>query len=196
MTAATPPPPAAKPPLEPRLRRPPAPRNDSGSCTRLATARVNPGTGEAPLLTGVQGALALDLAPAPSGPHLPELALVPGPDESDEPTEELRVWAARFAQAVVEVVGGDRPVTQLLRWTAPRVYEDLSRRVRVLGQTRTAGQRRRALRPQVRSVHVCRPGPASAEVSVHVRYGERSRALAARLERRQGRWTCTALQLG
>jgi hypothetical protein len=48
----------------------------------------------------------------------------------------------------------------------------------------------------VRSVHVFLPQPQSAEVSVHVRHGERSRAIAARLEHRGGRWVCTALELG
>ncbi len=32
------------------------------------------------------------------------------------------------------------------------------------------------------------------EVSAHVRYGEQSRALAARFEERQQRWCCTALE--
>jgi hypothetical protein len=31
------------------------------------------------------------------------------------------------------------------------------------------------------------------EAGVHVRYGERSRALAARFERIEQRWICTAL---
>ena len=106
------------------------------------------------------------------------------------------MWAHRFAQAVVEVTGGDRPLTQLLRWTTARVYQDLARRVHVMAQTRTAPQRRRTIRPQVRSVHVFQPSPTTAEVSVHVRYGQRSRAVAARLERRRGTWTCTALLLG
>jgi hypothetical protein len=35
-----------------------------------------------------------------------------------------------------------------------------------------------------------------AEVSGHVRHAGRSRALAARLERRRDRWVCTALLLG
>jgi hypothetical protein len=87
-------------------------------------------------------------------------------------------------------------VTQLLRWTTPRVYQDLGRRVQIMAQTRSAPQRRRTIRPQVLSVHVFQPKPTSVEVSVHVRYGLRSRALAARLERRRGAWTCTDLQLG
>jgi hypothetical protein len=94
------------------------------------------------------------------------------------------------------VVGGDRPLTQLLRWTNGRVYGELGRRVRVLARTAPANKRLHTIRPQVRSVHVCRPTPDCAEVSVHVRHGQRSRAIAARLELEEGRWTCTALQLG
>ena len=68
--------------------------------------------------------------------------------------------------------------------------------MRILAQNRPAGQRIRTMRPQVRSVHVFQPAPTTAEVTVHVRHGQRSRALAARLELRGGRWTCTALQVG
>jgi hypothetical protein len=108
----------------------------------------------------------------------------------------VQAWAARFAQATVEVLGGDRPVSQLLRWTTALVYAELDRRTRILARTAPAPDRLRRVRPQVSSVHVFRPGPACAEVSVHVRHGHRSRAIAARLERRQDRWLCVALQLG
>ena len=179
-------------PLPLPLQRPPAPQRGFVDVTRLST----PARDDVPLAS-VQGTLALDLddlpAPAPRPLQPPRLTLASVPDD---PAEEVRVWAHRFAQAVVEVTGGDRPVTQLLRWTTARVYQDLGRRVQIMAQTRTAHQRRRAIRPQVRSVHVFQPGPGSAEVSVHVRYGHRSRALAARLERRRGAWTCTDLQLG
>jgi rhodanese-related sulfurtransferase len=66
----------------------------------------------------------------------------------------------------------------------------------ILARTTDAGRRRRTVRPQVRSVHVFHPTPDSAEVSVHVRHGQRSRAIAARLELTRGRWQCTVLQLG
>lgn len=144
-------------------------------------------------LAAVQGTLALDLGGCTGLPATPELRLVEG---EGSPVEEVRAWAARFAQAVVEVLGGDRPVTQLLRWTSGHVYEDLTRRVRILARTAPATQRLRTIRPQVRSVHVCHPTPDCAEVSIHVRHGRRSRAIAARLERADGRWQCTALQLG
>jgi hypothetical protein len=106
---------------------------------------------------------------------------------------EVRGWSARFAQAVVEVVGGQRPVSQLVRWTSPMVHRDLERRALLVRRVSTAG---RSIRPQVRSVHICRPTPDSAEVSVHVRHAARSRALAMRLERRGDRWLCTVLEFG
>lgn len=173
------------------LVRPPAPRSGLASVSRLSPAR----SGDVVPVRSVQGTLALDLAGLPEvGRPAPHLAVARSPQEAT--AEEVRVWAHRFAQAVVEVTGGDRPLTQLLRWTTARVYQDLARRVQVMAQTRTAPQRRRTIRPQVRSVHVFQPSPTTAEVSVHVRYGQRSRAVAARLERRRGAWTCTALLLG
>jgi hypothetical protein len=153
-------------------------------------------------LASVQGTLALDLSPLagtrPATLHvarpLPDLRVVPG--ETSDRHPGLQAWSLRFAQATVEVLGGDRPVAQLLRWTSARVYHDLERRVRILAQTAPTPPRLRTVRPFVRSVHVFMPGPHSAEVSVHVRHGHRSRAMAARLEEREGSWRCVDLQLG
>jgi hypothetical protein len=173
------------------VRRPPAPEGELASVTRLALAGDDR---ETVPVAAVQGSLALHLRGRQAAPVTPELRVVGGDGTGEQ--REVRAWAARFAQATVEVLGGDRPVAQLLRWTTARVYTDLDRRVRILGRTAPAPQRRRTIRPQVRSVHVFQPEPGSAEVSVHVRHGQRSRALAARVERRNGRWTCVALQLG
>lgn len=142
----------------------------------------------------VQGTLALDLCGGRPGlPETPELQ-PPGPARLPHVADtEVRAWAARLAQAVVEAVGGQRPVSQLVRWTAPDVYRDLERRVQLV---RLAAAGSRAVRPQVRSVHVCRPSTTTAEVSVHVRHAGRSRALAMRMERRGDRWQCTVLEFG
>jgi hypothetical protein len=43
-------------------------------------------------------------------------------------------------------------------------------------------------------VHASFLGPELVETCVRIRYGERSRAVAARFERRRGRWLCTALE--
>jgi hypothetical protein len=142
----------------------------------------------------VQGALALDIDRFPGPPETPELDPSRQSRGADVTDAEVRAWASRLAQAVVEAVGGQRPVTQLVRWTAPDVYRDLERRTRILA--RAVGPAQRSVRPQVRSVHICRPRPEIAEVSVHVRHAARSRAVAMRLERRGERWLCTVLQFG
>lgn len=141
----------------------------------------------------VQGTLALDLRPDPWGPpETPELDTSRRSRVEHVDDVEVRGWSARFAQAVVETVGGQRPATQLVRWTTQEVFRDLDRRGQLA--RRVGGGARRPVRPQVRSVHVCRPKAEVAEVSVHVRHGHRSKALALRLERRQDRWVCTVVQ--
>jgi hypothetical protein len=97
---------------------------------------------------------------------------------------------------VTEVLAGDRPISQLVRFTDEAVFADLNRRVRLLGLTTTATARGAKERSAIRSVRVCTPAKEIAEVSAHVRHGDRSRALAFRLEVRRNRWVCTALELG
>ena len=141
-------------------------------------------------MASVQGTLALDYGSAVQSTRTPDLRVLPG-DRA-----ELEAFAHRFASAVVEVIGGDRGPSQLLRWTTERVYADLQRRSALLARTTPGDRRVRRLRSQVRSVHVFCPSPEAAEISVHVRHGERSRAIAARIEHLDGRWCCTALQFG
>ncbi|TCC35739.1 Rv3235 family protein [Kribbella speibonae] len=109
---------------------------------------------------------------------------------------EVRVWGARLAQAVSEVLAGDRPISQLVRFTDDVVFMELNRRVRMLGMNSTAGTRGAKEKSTVRSVRVFMPEPRIAEVAAHVRHGQRSRAVAFRLEVRRNRWVCTALELG
>jgi hypothetical protein len=54
----------------------------------------------------------------------------------------------------------------------------------------------RPLRQHIASVHVCRPEQGVAEVAARVTVGQRSRAIAARLDFERGRWTCTAMTFG
>jgi hypothetical protein len=177
-------------------RRPPAAPARWGTVTPLGTVPRATAPSTAAPTPQVDGSLALDTTTRePAGkaqPGGPGLRLVTDGDCNDE----VRLWATRFAQAVVEVLGGDRPLSQLLRWTSRRVYLELDRRLSILNRSSDAGRRMRTVRPQVHSVHVFHPTARCAEVSVHVRHGARSRAIAARLEQRSGHWQCTALQLG
>ncbi len=155
----------------------------------LAVQRQTP----APVpMSSVQGTLALDFGPPlrHRGGAAPELRVVPGG------RLELEAFARSFARTVVEVVGGDRGPNQLLRWTSERVYGELQERAALLRRTTPGDRRVRRLRSRVRSVHVFCPSPGAAELSVHVRQGERSRAIAARLDLVEGRWCCTALEFG
>ena len=159
---------------------------------------------EAPVAT-VQGTLALDLEPRQAPPWVAPLPSRPSSPVAladvvsiDEPLRRgIEEWARRYAQAAVEIVGGDRPVSQLLRWSSRDVYHDLARRALLVARAghHLPGQGRvQPVRPRVQGVHTCFVSPDAVEASVHVRYGGRSRALAARFERVDRRWCCTALE--
>ena len=119
-----------------------------------------------------------------------------GPAADGPAVPDAEAWASRLVQAVSEVLAGDRPISQLVRFTDEAVFTDLNRRVRMLGLTTTATTRGARDRSAVRSVRVCTPAWNVAEVAAHVRHGDRSRAIALRMEIRRHRWVCTALELG
>jgi hypothetical protein len=124
----------------------------------------------------------------PSGvPAEPEVA--PGA------TSEVRAWTAQLAQAVVDVLAGDRPASQLLRWTTDEVQASVRRRASVAGLQRPRSREPRP-RARVRSVRVCEPVAGVAEGSAVVSRDGRVYALALRLECRGSRWQCTALEGG
>jgi hypothetical protein len=151
----------------------------------------------------VQGTLALELQPRQEPPATPPVS---GRDHGTTADvvpidraqrRELDAWVGRFGQAAVEIAGGDRPASQLVRWTSADVYASLERRALLVGRAghHQPGQGRvQPVRPKVMSVHSAFVTPGVVETSIHVRYGERSRALAARFEARHGRWVCTALE--
>jgi len=88
-------------------------------------------------------------------------------------------------------LGGDRPASQLVRWTTTEVYDEVSSRV-----VPSASGGRAPARALVRSVHVTEPADGIAEVAASVRRGPRCTAVALRFEGMDGRWQCTALELG
>lgn len=152
--------------------------------------------------TGVQGTLALafDLpSGAPATPHPPATLRLVEPSGRDaghgDPTlVAVRPLACKLVQALVEVLAGVRPVTQLLHWTSPEVYDRVHRRAAVPG-----GWPPRSGPPapvRVNSVRLSLPTDNATEVSAVVRGGERARALALRLEGAGRHWRCTDLELG
>ena len=145
-------------------------------------------------VAGIQGTLALDLFPRRDDPPETVADVVP---IGSAPRARFERFAHRFVQAAAEIAGGDRPVSQLVRWTTREVYQDLGRRGQLVARAagRPAGRGVvQAVRPQVRSVHAAFIAVDAAEVSAHVRYGNRSRAVALRFEFRADRWQCVAIE--
>ena len=86
-----------------------------------------------------------------------------------------------------------RPAGQLARFTTWEVLAHLERAAGRLTGRRAGAPTRR---PVVCSVRVSQPDPAVAEACAVIDTGPRRRALALRLEAVDGRWECTALQIG
>ncbi len=164
-------------------------------------ARVIPLRTPAPVAS-VQGSLALDLTPrtAPPRPRLRStrtLDLVP---VAAAERGQVDAFVGRYLQAVVEIAAGDRPVSQVLRHTVAEVYDDLSGRSRAIATALgTAPGRVRGpnpARPVVIGVRTAMVRGDAVEASAHVRYGRRSRAVAARFEVVRDRWQCVAISWG
>jgi hypothetical protein len=96
----------------------------------------------------------------------------------------------RLLTLTLEALSGRRPLLQVQALTAPGVYAALStgRRPRWC-----AGSSSPLL---VGRVHVNEPVDGVAEISAVARRDGRAHAVAARLEGIDGRWRCTALQIG
>jgi Family of unknown function (DUF6459) len=113
-----------------------------------------------------------------------------------QPTSRLQLptpepWAARFIQAVLEMLVGRRPAAQLHEWTSAPV---------LAGLINASGRRRWATPglppPIVRSIRVYEPADGVAEMCAVIQRGRRYFAAAGRLEGFDGRWQCVALRLG
>lgn len=155
-----------------------------------------PGGGTPP---EVHGQLRLVRFPSPDPPpgRVAQLAPLPAaPAEADEPNGDRtprallpdpESWAARFAQALAEVLATTRTARQLMRWTTWPLYQELESSVGAFGGP---------ARPVLRMVRVTEPADGVAEACAVFRLGPRVRAVALRFEGLDGHWRCTAAQLG
>ena len=109
---------------------------------------------------------------------------------------EAGVWASHLVQAVIEVLAGARPIGQLARWLSPEVQGQLRRQRTAAVTPRPASATGRGNRGRaVRSVHICSPAAGVVEATVVIGGGQRSRAVALRLEAVGGQWRCTRLAI-
>jgi hypothetical protein len=138
---------------------------------------------------GVQGVLTLVMGDAE--PDDNDVGFGPMPTATSDLPDPER-WARQMVQVIAEVLSGQRPATQLLRWTVPQVYDEIR------GST-TAPQRPGVTpyrRPRVGTVRVCEPADGVAEVAAVVHGPRRTRAVALRMEGMDGRWRVTVFRAG
>lgn len=147
---------------------------------------VEPGLGQFPL-------------PFPhASPVVPAPLLRPAPETAGRPEAGavLRERSGHLMQALVEALSGERPVRQMASWMAPSVYDQLVRRLSACAKA--TGRMPAGRRARVVSVHVIMVDPDTAELAARFVHGQRSRAIAVRLEARRNHrgismWQCTAL---
>ncbi|MDT9700593.1 Rv3235 family protein [Streptomyces sp. P17] len=168
--------PGARPPGRRDPRRP-------GGTPPRTPAGGRPRDNRPPAATSPTNTRSTEAAPAvpPQTPRRPIAPAVPQPRPTDV-----------FADRLLAVLSGQRPVHCMLRHTAGRAYDDLAW-LAERGPLRTT----RGTRPVVRDIGYYVPSPGAIEAFARIGAGDRLRAMAFRLE--QGpdlRWRCTAVELG
>ncbi|MFE9835104.1 Rv3235 family protein [Streptomyces sp. NPDC005551] len=186
--------PGGRPPVRHDTRRPGGtpPRAPGGGAPR-SQPRGNRSPSPAPVRTAPTPAVprraastaAVPSTTAPASPgRTGSPAATPAPAPRSRPTDV-------FAERLLAVLSGCRPVHSMLRHTAGRAYDELA----WLAEHNPL--RTRGARPVVRDIGYYVPRAGAVEVFARIGAGERLRAMAFRLE--QGpdlRWRCTAVELG
>ncbi|WP_335939111.1 Rv3235 family protein [Streptomyces sp. PTD5-9] len=96
-----------------------------------------------------------------------------------------------FAERLVAVLSGQRPVHWMLGHTIGEAYDQLAE----LAPRTPLGSR--GARPVIRMCHGAQPVPGVVEACASIAAGDRVRAIAFRLEQgRDLRWRCAAVELG
>ena len=117
-----------------------------------------------------------------------------GPPAAPLPLPDPTALCCAVVRAAIEVVRGERTVSQLARWVSPEIYDALARRARLVLESPSSDP---ATRPvTIRRARLVRIGEGVAEGTVVVEDGDRVRAGAVRLEARRGAWRVVALEIG
>ena len=130
------------------------------------------------------GSQALNYVAARLSPEGTDTFSVQPTSRSELPS--AKQWSMRLVHAIVEVINGSRPHTQLNRWLTPEVMSQVQRHMR-------DGVRERL---HVRSISVHETDDGVAEVCAVFGTTHRCYALAMRLEGLDGRWRATSFIWG
>ncbi|AZQ35166.1 hypothetical protein EJ357_18075 [Streptomyces cyaneochromogenes] len=206
--------PGTRPPTRRDTRRPAStpPRTPSGGTPRTTSpdsrppgSSTTPGThprtrptDNRPPTTPALGSSSLSTAP--SRPPAVAPTSIPTPTEDYTPASETPLLRPAvphprptdvFADRLLLVLSGQRPVHSMLRHTAGRAYDELA------WLAERSPLRTRGTRPVVRDIGYFEPRPGALEAFARIGAGDQLRAMAFRLERGGDlRWRCTAVELG
>lgn len=145
-------------------------------------------------------ALSWEVTPGvPAIPEVPRHLRVVGDTWASEEFPDLpepRQWVATIARAVSEVMVGERPVAQLTRHLTREQLARVSARAAAMARHPSArAQRGRPRARTVRAVRICPVAPGVIEASAVLVGGDRSQAIAIRIEAVAGRWLATVVDL-
>ncbi len=128
--------------------------------------------------------------PSPSALHRPARRPLRPVDRREEvPPPAAAAFADAALRRVLEVIDRRRPIAQLRPMLTPALLD------MVFALTRSAGPDRAAVLRRVR-LRVTTVEPSAAEVFATYTRGRRVRAIAGRIEVKEGRWRLVALQVG
>ncbi|MCX5287774.1 MULTISPECIES: Rv3235 family protein [unclassified Streptomyces] len=180
------------------------PTAHAGPASGATAARTRPATPPkttAPSATGPCASTSMAPACRTTTHAPPDVVPTPGEAASAAPVTGITAGHPRpaprprptdvFADLLLAVLSGQRPVHSMLRHTAGRAYDELAW-LAERGPLRTRGTR-----PVVRDIGYYEARPGAVEAFARVGAGDQLRAMAFRLERGQDlRWRCTAVELG
>lgn len=153
----------------------------------LALAAATPSLHPVPAAEPAPARRLLELVPAhietPFDHRIDDLFEVVRTPRAELPAPGPR--AAVLVGAIMEVLGGRRPLTQLVRWLTTEVFDELE--VNVDSNSSWTSRLVRLIATE--------PADGVAEVTAIVQRGPRATAMALRLEGRDGRWVVTALEM-
>lgn len=187
--------PGTRPPARRDQRRPggPPPRTPGGGPSRPASGDGRPPRAPGSRTTRGRTKPADTRPPTrPTALTAPTASTAPAPAPVSVSAQPVPRPTDVFADRLLAVLSGQRPVHSMLRHTVGRAYDELAW-LAERGPLRTT----RGIRPVVRDLgyYVVRPG--AVEVFARIGAGDQLRAMAFRLERGQDlRWRCAAVELG
>lgn len=101
---------------------------------------------------------------------------------------EPEIWTKQLATGIAEVLIGERPLFQLMRWVSFDVYREIDRQVQVKSDLHAIRSR-----PFVRSLRIESTSAKVIEATAVIQKGKRGRGMGLRLEAENDRWRCTHL---